>query len=374
MKKFKIVQVNKLYSPWIGGIESVAKMVAEELNDKTEMDVLVCQPKGKGVKEKVNGVSVTRAGSLGILFSMPISFSYPFLVRKYVKQADIVILHEPFPLGDLSLLLSGFKGKLIVWWHSDIIKQKKLLKLINPIIHGVLKRADVIFTTTEGSLNGSSYLPQYREKCCFVPYGIDKDLYLNAELKPILTDSLSDKNRKKVLFVGRLIYYKGADVLVKAFKKVRNAELFIVGTGADEEKLKNIAAEMGDRVHFMGNLSDSDLKSAFADCDIFVLPSVAKSEAFGIVQLEAMIYGKPVINTSLDTSVPYVSLDGETGVTVRAGNEEELSDAINKLADDDELRLLYGRNAVSRVLSVFEKEAMINNVCNQFNNLMEENL
>lgn len=371
MKKIKVVQINKLYSPWIGGMESIVKMVAEELDPQTDMQVLVCQPKGKGTKEAVNGIPVTRAGSLGIFFSMPVSFSFPFLVRKYVKNADIVVLHDPFPLGDLALLLSGFKGKLIVWWHSDIIKQKKLLKLVNPIIHRILKRADAIFTTTEGSLNGSAYLPQYREKCRFVPYGLDKEEYLGAKLSPVLSNLMCDKKNKKILFVGRLIYYKGVGVLIEAFKQVSGAELFIVGTGADEEQLRNDAAGLGGNVHFMGNLSDEDLKSAFADCDIFVLPSIAKSEAFGIVQLEAMIYGKPVINTDLKTSVPYVSLDGQTGITVKAGDVQELAKAMNKLVSDDELRSLYGRNAAERVLSVFEKDAMMKNVYNQFEKLIE---
>ena len=130
MKKLRILQVNKLYHPWIGGIESVAKTAAEELCGETDMTVLVCQPKGRGVREKVNGVDVVRAGSLGMKFSMPISFSFPFLVRKYAKNADILILHDPFPLGDLAVLMSGFRGKVIVWWHSDIIKQKRLVKLL----------------------------------------------------------------------------------------------------------------------------------------------------------------------------------------------------------------------------------------------------
>ena len=172
--------------------------------------------------------------------------------------------------------------------------------------------------------------------------------------------------------MGRLIYYKGVGVLIEAFKKVNNAEIFIVGTGSDEEQLRQDALPLGDRVHFMGNLSDEDLKSAFADCDIFVLPSTAKSEAFGIVQLEAMVYGKPVINTDLKTSVPYVSLDGQTGITVKAGDVDDLADAINKLVSDDELRNRYGENAAKRILSDFEKNMMIENVYNQSTKLMED--
>ncbi|MBP0963765.1 MAG: glycosyltransferase [Oscillospiraceae bacterium] len=372
MKKLRILQVNKLYHPWIGGIESVAKTTAENLNDDTDMTVLVCQPKGKGVREQVNGVNVVRAGSLGIKFSMPISFSFPFLVRKYSKNTDVIILHEPFPLGDMAVLISGFRGKVILWWHSDIIKQKNLVKLINPIISKILKRADAIFTTSEGYIEGSAYIREYKEKCRIVPYGIDIDSYPVTPSQPILTDRLTDKGRKKLLFVGRLVYYKGVGVLLDAFKRVSGAELFIVGKGADEEALRAHAEQLGDRVHFIPPLSDEELKNAFADCDIFVLPSIEKSEAFGIVQLEAMICGKPVINTDLKTSVPLVSIDGETGLTVKAGDSEEMASAINRLIEDNSLRERFGKNAKRRVLEHFDIKIMTENIKNQCKKIMEE--
>lgn len=372
MKKIRILQLNKLYHPWIGGIETVAKNTAEALCGETDMTVLTCQSKGKGAEERINGIKVIRAGSMGIKFSMPISLSYPFLVRKHSKNADVIIVHDPFPLGDLAVLLSGFRGKVIVWWHSDIVKQKRLVKLINPIITGILRRADAIFTTTEGYIDGSAYISRFRDKCRIVPYGIDTADYLDSPVTPVLTEKLSDKRRKKVLFAGRLVYYKGVGVLIDAFKKTENAELFIVGKGNDEEALKKQAESLGDRVHFMGTLSDEDMRSAFADCDFFVLPSIEKSEAFGIVQLEAMVYGKPVINTDLATSVPLVSLDGETGLTVRAGDSNDLAEAMNRLINDDGLRVSLGKNAVNRAVSSFDINVMTENVRRQIKNLMEE--
>ncbi|MGN1089018.1 MAG: glycosyltransferase, partial [Huintestinicola sp.] len=215
-------------------------------------------------------------------------------------------------------------------------------------------------------------LPAFRDKCRLVPYGIETEKYLDAERSPILSSKLSVQGRKKILFVGRLVYYKGVGVLIDAFSKTENAELFIVGTGSDEESLRKQAESLGNRVHFMKNLSDTDLKSAFADCDFFVMPSIEKSEAFGIVQLEAMIYGKPVINTDLKTSVPLVSLDGQTGLTVKAGDADELAAAMEKLISDDELRIKYGRAAKERVLSQFTSELMIKNVKNQISDIMEE--
>ncbi|MDE6592814.1 MAG: glycosyltransferase [Oscillospiraceae bacterium] len=368
MKKIKILQINKLYHPWIGGIESAAKAVAEGLAGETDMTVLVCVPKGAGRKEEIGGVKVIRASSLGIKFSMPLSLSFPFLVKKYAGKADVVILHDPFPLGDLAVLLSGFKGKLILWWHSDIIRQKRLVKLIDPIIKGILKRADVIFTSSEGFINGSGYLGEFRDKCRIVPYGIETEKYISAKRTAILTERLTDKGNKKLLFAGRLVYYKGAGVMLEAFGQISGAELFIVGTGADEQALRAQAEAYGGRVHFMGRLSDEDMRSAFGDCDIFLLPSTRKSEAFGIVQLEAMVYGKPVINTSLDTSVPFVSIDGETGFTVKPGDPEELAAAANRLIRDSSLREKMGHNARERVLRHFDIKNMtdaIKQVCEE---------
>lgn len=142
---------------------------------------------------------------------------------------------------------------------------------------------------------------------------------------------------------------------------MHNCELFIAGTGELENKLKGYAEAHGmtEKVHFLGFLPDSELKQAYADCDIFVLPSVAKSEAFGIVQLEAMIYGKPVINTNLPSGVPYVSIHGKTGLTVKPSDVKALAKAINTLADNDNMRETMGNNACERVIRHFNEKQVI---------------
>lgn len=363
MKELKILEVNKAYYPHIGGIESLVKQYSEELGQYgAEVKTLVCRDNaGRTVIENVNGVKVIRAGSFGTYFSCPLSLSFIRLFKKMSENADIVHINVPFPLADAALLLSGYKGKVAVSWHSDIVKQKKLMLLYKPFMMYLLKRADVIFTATEGHINGSDYLPEYRKKCRILPYGITPKDYLSIERKPFLTEKLTDKKSIKVFFTGRLVYYKGVDILLKAFTKVQNCELFIAGTGELESSLKAYAESngLGKKVHFLGFLSDYELKQAYADCDIFVLPSVAKSEAFGIVQLEAMIYGKPVINTSLASGVPYVSIHGKTGITVPPSNPQVLASAINKLAMDKNLREKLGRNAFERVNREYNEKYVI---------------
>ena len=224
MKKLKVLEVNKAYYPHIGGIETLVKQYSEELGEfGADVRTLVCRDdKGGTVKEVVNGVPVIRAGSFGTYFSCPLSLHFIREFRRMAKKADVVHINVPFPLADAALLLSGFKGRVVVSWHSDIVKQKKLLALYKPLLKYLLNRADMIFVATEGHIDGSDFLPEYREKCRILPYGVTVEDYLNIDRKPILTEKLTDKNSVKVFFTGRLVYYKGVDVLLKAFAKVKN--------------------------------------------------------------------------------------------------------------------------------------------------------
>ena len=363
-KKIRILEVNKAYYPHVGGIESLVRQYSEKLSEieNTEIDVLVCRENfGKTYSERINGIHVTRAGSMGTYFSCPVSLSFIKLFKQMSKNADVVHIHLPFPLADIALILSGYKGKVIVSWHSDIVRQKKLMFFYKPVMKKLLDRADCIITATEGHISGSDYLHEYRNKCIVIPYGINPENYLSVKPAPVLTEKCTYKNSIKVFFTGRLVYYKGVDVLIKAFTKVKNCELFISGTGKLENELKEMTKKyhIEDIVHFLGFLPDEQLKQAYRDCDIFVLPSVLKSEAFGIVQLEAMVCGKPVINTRLDSGVPYVSIHGKTGFTVAPSNPAQLAKAINVLARNKKLREKFGENAALRAKKVFNEKNVI---------------
>jgi rhamnosyl/mannosyltransferase len=373
MKKIKVLQVNKLYAPYVGGIETIVKNIAEGLNEKTDMNVLVCRSKGKAITEIYENVKVTRAHSFGIFSSMPVSFDFFRKFKKLAKQADIIQFHVPFPLGDFALAFNKTKAKKIIWWHSDIINQKFFLKLLKPIIHRALKKADLIITATEGHINGSDFLKPYRDKCTIIPFGLDFKKYENQSINNFLHDKLNNKKSVKLLFVGRLVYYKGIDVLINAMSRINNAELFVVGDGVLKSEMIKLANILGlnEKIHFLEHLNFDELKAAFDDCDIFVFPSVANSEAFGIVQLEAMFYGKPVINTDLPTGVPFVSVNGETGITVKAGDIGELRDSMQELIDNEDKRKLYGLNAKKRVNEFYSIEKMLHDIHDKYINLLE---
>ena len=363
--KIKILEVNKAYFPHTGGIETLVKQYSEELGryDNIEIRTLVCRDGiGKTCADNITGVRLVRAGSFGTYFSCPVSVSFLKIFRKMSVNADVIHIHVPFPLADLALLLSGYTGKVVVSWHSDVVKQKKLLRLYKPLMKYLLNRADCILVATEGHIDGSEFLAEYRSKCRVLPYGISPENYISIKKIPFLTEKLTNPENIKVFFTGRLVYYKGVDVLVNAFRKVgNNCELFIAGTGILENQLKEKVRKYGlnDRVHFLGFLPEEQLKQAFSDCDIFVLPSVERSEAFGIVQLEAMIYGKPVINTNLPSGVPYVSVHGITGITVQPYNSVQIAEAINILRKNKNLRERLGKNAQKRVLEYFNEKNII---------------
>lgn len=368
MEKLKILQINKLYYPHTGGIEKVAQQLAEGLNDKTDMKVLVCKERGLTKSEIINGVRVRRAGSLGVLFSLPISISFLWQLRKMSKDRDVLQFHMPFPLGDLGCMLSGYKGKVVVWWHSDVVRQKTLMKLYRPLMEKFLQRADVIIVATKGHIDGSDYLMKFRDKCVIIPFGVDKDIERKAD--EYIKRRIPVKNNPvHILFVGRLVYYKGCDVLIRAFRKVHGADLTIIGSGELEEQLKNqvISDGISERVHFLGNVDEEALGKAFEACDFFVLPSVLKSEAFGLVQIEAMAYGKPVINTNLPSGVPYVSLDKVTGLTVPPQDADALADAIQWMVDHEEERTEMGIKARERVKEYYQTEKMLDSVLKVYN-------
>ncbi len=374
-KKINILQVNKAYYPHIGGIETLVQTFSEELSKMANVRVLVCTEKGKAHHETINGVPVEYASSLGTYFSCPLSFDFIRKFRRMAKWADIIEIHCPFPLGDIAALLSGYHGPIVIAWHSDVVRQKTLLRFYAPLLRRFLRRADKIIVATQGHIKSSAFLPDYADKCTIIPYGIDTDAYANNPRRPILRDKQTNFATIRLLFVGRFVYYKGIEVLLDAFPKTHNTELFLVGVGTPEmeQSLHDKINKSGvnERVHFLGNLSQEDLRSAFADCDIFILPSIANSEAFGIVQLEAMTYGKPVINTNLPTGVPYVSVDGQTGITVPPNDPSALAVAINRLVDSPALCAEYGVAAAKRVATQFNQKNMISKTYDTFVDLID---
>jgi rhamnosyl/mannosyltransferase len=371
MKK-RILQINKLYHPSIGGIERVVQQIAEGLMDKTVMKVLVSSDNKRLIQEEINGVQVVRVPAIAMMGNLPIPFGLTWKLKSMMKEVDVIHLHMPYPFGDLACLLSGYKGKIVVWWHSDVVRQKKLMLIYKPIMNMMLRRADVIIVATEGHIQGSKYLKPYRKKCVIIPFGVEQKIEDRAD-KYIANkiESVKQDNVVKFLFVGRFVYYKGCKILLEAFRDVRNAELIMIGSGIMEVELKELVKKLGieERVKFYGKVEEEELYKYFEECDIFVLPSIARSEAFGLVQIEAMAFGKPVINTNLPSGVPFVSIDKITGLTVEPNNVQELAQAMQWLVEHEEERNEMGIRSRARMKEEYRMKVMLERVLSLYDSI-----
>lgn len=354
--KLRVLHVGKFYPPYMGGIETHLQNLCNELAGLVDIKVLVSNDGPQTVEDVVDGVSVTRVGTKATLSAAPIS---PGLVSRIRREAaDIVHLHHPNPIAFLAYLLSGHQGKMVVTYHSDIVRQKKLGAAFQPLLDRTLRWADAIIATSPNYLATSPVLQAHRERCHVLPYGIPVEQFERRDEAAVAV--LRERYGSRIVIsVGRLIYYKGFDFLIRAMKDVEGT-LLIIGDGALRPELEALARELGiaDRVHVLGEIHNRDIVPYYQASDVFALASIARSEAFGIVQLEAMACGLPVVNTSLDSGVPFVSLDGQTGLTVPPGDAPELARALTSLLDDDDRRNAFGASARRRVADEFTAPVM----------------
>ncbi|HEY3375011.1 MAG TPA: glycosyltransferase [Candidatus Aquicultor sp.] len=355
----KVLQVNKLYYPHIGGVENVVRMYATGLQDSIDVEVLVANEAPKAVTEYIDGIKVTKVASLGRLRSTPMAPG--FIGQLKASGSDIYHLHFPNPTGEIAFLIARPKGKLVVTYHSDIIRQKVLLKFYNPFLERFLDRADRIITSSPNLIASSPYLRKVKEKCTVIPFSVPTDwLKLTPKIQARADELRKEHGSKIALFLGRLIYYKGVECLVRAWKDI-DGKLIIAGDGELGPELRKLARELGitDKIAFVGTLSSEELAAYYHACDVFVLPSVESSEAYGLVQLEAHACGKPVVSTNLPTGVPFVNKDGVSGLVVPPKDVPALAGAIQKLFEDDALCERLGCQAKQRFETEFSIDVMI---------------
>lgn len=362
--KLRLLQVNKAYFPHLGGVESIVKQVAEGLNgrDRCEVEVLACGDSRRSHEELLNGVRVERAATFGRMMSMPLSVDFFPRFRRMAARADAILLHHPFPLGFMAARILARDRPILVWYHSDIVRQRVSAALLAPLWNSVLGAARRIFVSSRRLLASSAILPRFTAKCAVVPFGVDHRRFAAA---PSVVRAAAEIRARYgaplLLTVGRLIYYKGFEFLIEAMRRL-NARLLIVGTGPLEHNLIELAKRLGvaERIHIIQPAAD--LLPYYHACDVFILPSIAASEAFGLVQMEAMACAKPVVNTALPTAVPEVSLHNETGLTVPPADFASLANAIGRLLGDDALRRRFGENARARIESHYGIDRFLNDV------------
>ncbi|MCS7062241.1 MAG: glycosyltransferase [Anaerolineae bacterium] len=370
-----IVHVYKDYFPVLGGIENHIRQLAEAQAAQGHRVTALVTALGRRSDETImNGVRVIKAGRLMNVQSAPLSLSFLSYLRRCTAEADIVHLHAPYPPGEAANLWLGRGRKTVITWHSDIVRQKTLLRVYGPILRRVLRRVDGIIPTSEAYARSSPWLQAHLDKCFPVPLGINAERFrpdaVDAERIATLrrrwlanrTATRETQNEPLiVLSVGRLRYYKGLDDLIRAIATVQDVIAVIVGEGPLGGAWRALAGELGvvDRVLFAGEVSDADLPAYYCAADVFVSSANARAEAFGIAILEAMACGLPAISTEVGTATSWINQHEITGLVTPARNPAALARAITTLRDDAERRRRMGRAARQRIEAGFTEQQMI---------------
>ena len=349
---------NDCYPDLFGGALSVIRDICAGLKDAFTACVLVCSKSCGQRRIVVNGVTVERVRSFGDVCSLPAAPTYPLRLWRQVADHDLLALHAPFPLADVMFALGlGRDRPLVVHYHADIVSHAGLRWFVEALMRRTLRRADAIIVSNAILLYSSPLLQEFAEKCHVVPFGVDVSKY--DWPVPRADDDAAECDRGRlVLACGRLVPYKGFDVLVRAAVGHR-FEVWIIGEGPERARLERMIHSLGvaDRVRLLGSAPKAKLASLMRAADVFVLPSVSNAETFGIAQLEAMAAGRPIINTWLDTAVPRVARDGIEAITVPPGNHVRLAEAIEALLHDPARCWRMGHAARLRATTQYSVDA-----------------
>lgn len=357
----KVLQLGKFY-PVRGGVEKVAYDLMLGLSARgVDCDMLCAATRGKGRVIPVNAKArVICCHTWVKAAATMISPMMIWTLGKVARRYDIIHVHHPDPMACLALLLSGYRGKVVLHWHSDIQKQKTLLRLYLPLQRWLLRKADRVVGTTPVYLAESPFLGGVQDKTRCLPIGVRP---MNPAPEAVEAIRRAYPGKRIVFSLGRLVAYKGYCYLVEAAKYLRDdCVVLIGGTGALREELEAQILREGlrDKVRLLGRVSDEDLPAYYGACDVFCLSSVMKTEAFGIVQIEAMSCGKPVVATRIPHSgVAWVNQHGVSGINVEPRDAKALAQAIDLLTHDETTYRRYSAGAARRYRELFTQERMI---------------
>lgn len=361
----KILHIGKYYPPFLGGVEKVNYDLVEKLNlkDDCQIDELCfCHKKDYVEVFSPKGYRLFRVPISGVKFSTPLPKG---LLRRYYKirnDYDIIHLHVPNPIATIAMLLIPTKAKIVVHWHSDIIKQKNLLKMFLPFQNALLKKACAIIATSENYAKYSDGLKPFSDKVVIVPIGLDHN---EMVYKEEAVQSIKQKygNKKIILSIGRLTYYKGHRYLIEAAKYLNDDTIVVIGgVGELESNLKDLIERNGvsDKVKMIGRVPQDLIYAYYKAADVFCLPSITKAEAYGVVLVESLAMGTPIVSCNIEGSgVTWVNQDGETGYNVPVENAEALAEKLNNIICDDNLRKRLSDNCVRKYNELFSLDRMV---------------
>ncbi len=343
-----VLHVGKYYPPDHGGIEQVTRDTVRALTSAGGYTQKVIAF-GKNHATSVNmqdGAEIIRLPQKLVIDSQPLSLSYVVKIFREVPKAGLLHIHLPNPFAALAVLLRNTKKlKIVVHWHSDVVRQRFFKWLADKVQRALVKRASVVLATTQNYARYSDVIKDFPEKTAILPCAVENDKY--GDLSRFSTHHRSEKGIRQVMFVGRHVEYKGIDILIEAANAwPENIEVVIAGDGPLRPELEKRVRNP--RIRFVGAPNDEELALMFHTSDLFILPSRTKNEAFGIVIGEALSFGLPVVCFNIPGSgVSWVNQHGITGEVVDELSPEALSTTVLGLLSDEKRLAEYSKNAIA---------------------------
>jgi len=371
----KVVHVYKDYEPPVfGGIEHTVRLLSEGIAARpgAEVTVVCSSESARTSVDQVGAVRVVRAATFGRIARAPVSPSLTFWLRRL--QPDILHFHHPNPTGELACLLARPRCPVVLTYHCDIVRQKRLLRIYRHPLRRFLRRVDHILVTSAATLDRNPMLEPHRARCEVLPLGIRAaDLEESERTREVAAGLRREHPGPFILFVGRMRPYKGIPVLIDAIARTPGT-LVLVGQGESEEAIRAKVRRDGlsDRVVFTGDVPQADLRGYYQAADLFVLPSLDRSEAFGLAMVEAMHCGIPVISTRVGTGTSHVNQDGITGLEVPPGDAEGLAAGIRWILEHPDEARRMGEAARERSLR-FTHAAMVDRTASLYQELLSRN-
>lgn len=367
----KVLHFFKTYSPdTMGGIEQVIFQLAEGgAAYGIAPEVLYLSPRGAARGETV-GHHVAHRSKLDLhLASTGLSWSAIGDFAELAEQADVVHYHFPWPFMDVAHFAARIRKPSVVSYHSDVVKQRLLLKLYAPLMHRFLGSVDRIVAASPNYVETSPVLQRHSGRVSVIPYGLDRSTYPNPS--PERLDFWRGRlGERFFLFVGALRYYKGLDYLLEAVRGT-DMTVAVVGTGLEEQKLHEQVQQPGfGNLHLLGGLPDEDKAALLTLCHAFVFPSHLRSEAFGISLLEGAMYGKALISCEIGTGTTFINVADETGLVVPPRDSSALRQAMLRLQHEPELAARMGRKAAQRFEELFRAESMLSAYADLYRELL----
>lgn len=367
----RVLHFFKTYLPdTVGGVEQVINQIARgAVKHGVNTEVLSLSADKVSRTVEVDGHLAHRARRDFQIASTGFSASAFLRFSQLAKNCDVVHYHFPWPFMDIVHFLTRAKKPTVVTYHSDIIRQKHLLKLYRPIKNLFLSSVDHIVATSPNYLATSDVLQKFSHKVTVIPIGLDKLTY------PIPSPDRLEYWRKKLgerffLFVGVLRYYKGLHILIEAAKEA-DWQVVIVGAGPIEQELAAQVESLGiSNVLFLGQLPEEDKVALLTLCYAVVFPSHLRSEAFGISLLEGAMYGKPMISSEIGTGTTYINIHNQTGLVVAPGEPGALKDAMQTLWDDPAMAQEMGLQAEKRYWQYFTADQMVKSYVDLYKSLV----